>query len=59
MAYLDSAGNVDPSTQNLVDQWQRHERERVALFAEGTRPVSMAPATSLPSGAEKAVKGTH
>jgi hypothetical protein len=59
VAYLDSAGNVDPSTQNLVDQWQRHERERAALFPAGVRPVSMVPTSGCPAGAEKATKGTH
>jgi hypothetical protein len=59
MAYLDSAGNVDPATQNLVDQWQRLERQRAALFAEGTRPASMVPVSNCPAGAEKATKGTH
>jgi hypothetical protein len=59
MPYLDSAGNVDPGTQNLVDQWQRLERQRAALFPQGTRPVGMVPASGCPAGAEKATKGTH
>lgn len=59
MAYLDSAGNVDPTSQNLVDQWQRLERQRQALLAQGTRPAAMVPANAVPAGAEKACKGTH
>lgn len=59
MAYLDSAGNVDPSQQATVEQWQRFHRQQAALFHLGGNSKIAAPANSLIVGAEKASKGTN
>jgi hypothetical protein len=57
MAYLDSAGNVDSSNEVTVRNWQEWTRVQQALNVSHVTPA--APATAVPSGAEKAVKGTH
>ena len=57
MAYLDSAGNVDPTAGPIVQQWTAFHATQNAVdtkTAAGLKP----PASALPSGAEKAAHRT-
>jgi uncharacterized membrane protein len=55
MAYLDSAGNVDPASQATVELWQEFHRKQAALLHVKVTPV--VPSAAIVSGAEKAGKG--
>jgi len=58
MAYLDPNGNVnftDPTQGQVGAQWQQFERQRQHLAAQHI--TMAAPASNLPSGAEKAERG--
>ncbi len=57
MAYLDSAGNVDPTAGAIVRDWANFHRAQQML--QGSIVRLAAPATALPAGGEKASKGTH
>jgi len=56
MAYLDSAGNVDPVAGAAVQQWQAFHATQAAITDPSAKAHVTVPATSLPAGAEKAAK---
>lgn len=57
MAYLDSAGNVDPTAIVTTERWQHFHRQQAALVVKGITPT--APTVAVIAGSEKACKGTH
>ena len=56
MAYLDSAGNVDPVAGRTVQQWTAFHATQAAITDNVARGHVTAPVTALPAGAEKASK---
>lgn len=59
MAYLDSAGNVDPTQVANVDQWVRFfaSFDAMRTTVGNNSSTLMKPAANLPAGAEKAIHG--
>ena len=56
MAYLDSAGNVDPAAQATTIQWQAFERQQEAVSRTAAATKVAAPANAVIAGSEKACK---
>ena len=57
MAYLDSAGNVDPNSITTTRNWQEWERAQEAVSRPASGVKVAAPTSAVISGSEKACKG--